>query len=42
MSGVESPQTDLDEVVLRLEEAGEERFTTHRGGEHSEREGASL
>jgi hypothetical protein len=40
--GVEAPETDLDEVVLRLEEAGEEGLAAHRGGEHPEREGASL
>lgn len=42
MDRVESPQTDFDEVVLRLEKVGEEGFASHRGGEHSERERASL
>ena len=40
--GVEAPETDLDEVGLRLEEAGEEGLAAHRGGEYPEREGASL
>lgn len=42
VDGVETSETDLDHVVLRFKEAGEEGFASHRGGEYFEGEGASL
>ena len=42
VDGVEAAETDFDDVVLGFEEAGEEGFAAHRGGEDAEGKGAAL
>lgn len=42
VDGVETSEADFDDVVLGFEEAGEEGFAAHRGGETFEGKGASL